>query len=137
MTRHPPAALAGTRPAEGHDTRARPALRCVSVRGAAPGEPPPRTEPGVLTAHRAPWRDAPAPLPEMPPHHTPVALSATVLGQLPASPLPDGLGPQSASVRSADRPPVRQHGQERPGHVVVDAAVMTDSRRGHGPCGKH
>ncbi len=119
MTRHPPAARTGTRPAEGHDTRARPGLPLV--RGDDPGEPPPRTGPGVLTVHRAPRRDDPTPLPEMPPHHTPVTPSVAVFGQLPAGPRSNGLGPQSASVRSGDRSPVRPHGQERPGHVVADA----------------
>ncbi|MER6472410.1 ATP-grasp domain-containing protein [Streptomyces collinus] len=93
----PPVVLVGARPAEGHATLTRLGIPFVWI--IDPGEPLPQTGPGVLAVHRAPYRDDPTCLLEVPlPRETAAVLSFTEFGLLPAALLCEALGLVSVSV---------------------------------------
>ncbi|MEU6546985.1 ATP-grasp domain-containing protein [Streptomyces sp. NPDC046859] len=100
MTRHHagrPVVLVGARPAEGYTTLARLGIPFVWI--VDPGEPLPQAGPGVLAVHRAPYRDDPTSLLEVPlPRDTAAAISFTEFGLLPAALLSEALGLPSVSV---------------------------------------
>ncbi|MER7625333.1 ATP-grasp domain-containing protein [Streptomyces sp. NPDC126503] len=97
MTSRPPVALVGARPAEGPAALARLGIPFVWI--VDPGEPLPQAGPGVLAVHRAPYRDDPISLLEVPlPRDTAAVLSFTEFGLLPAALLSEALGLPSVSV---------------------------------------
>jgi hypothetical protein len=100
MTRHPsgpPVVLVGARPAEGHTTLTRLGIPFVWI--VDPGEPLPDAGPGVIAVHRAPYRDDPTCLLEVPlPRDVAAVLSFTEFGLLPAALLSEALALPSVSV---------------------------------------
>ncbi|WP_448321951.1 ATP-grasp domain-containing protein [Streptomyces sp. CO7] len=100
MTSHhsePPVVLVGARPADGPEALTRLGIPYVQV--VDTGEPLPQAGPGVLAVHRAPYREDPASLLEVPlPRDVAAVLSFTEFGLLPAALLSEALGLPSVSV---------------------------------------
>ncbi|MFD4789929.1 ATP-grasp domain-containing protein [Streptomyces sp. NPDC058459] len=119
MTSRPPVALVGARPAEGHATLARLGIPFIWI--VDPDEPLPQAGPGVLAVHRAPYRDDPTSLLEVPlPRDTAAVLSFTEFGLLPAALLSEALGLPSVSVGAVLR--------------TRDKLVMRRALQGTCPC---